>query len=104
MNRSDKSFIPKLKRHRRMSKKRKANLNNVMMFSLCRPILLMGMQAGHMMSNANALEEGVQALILPTPIFLHSHYFPIKETFNKVLEIVKKLKKLQICVEGDKSR
>jgi hypothetical protein len=92
VNRSDKSFIPKLKRHRSMGKKREANLNNVVMFSLCRPILLMGMRARHVRSNANALEEGVQALILPTPICLHSHYFLIKETFNMVLEIMKTLK------------
>jgi hypothetical protein len=84
VNRSDKSFIPKLKRHKSMGKKREANLNNVAMFSLC-------MRTGHVMSNANAL-EGVQSLIVPTPICLHSHYFSIKETFNKVLEIMKTLK------------
>jgi hypothetical protein len=92
MNRSDKSFIQKLKRHRSMGKKREANLNNVAMFSLCRPILLMGMRGRHVMSNATALEEDVQPLILPTLICLHSHYFPIKETFNKFLEVMKTLK------------
>jgi hypothetical protein len=112
MNSRDKGFILEFKRHSGMSKKRKSYFDNMSMFSFCRPILLMSMWTRYMMSGTNALEKGVQALILPTkgvqalilptPVSLHGNDFPIKQTFNKVLKIMKTLENL-IFVSKEKN-
>jgi hypothetical protein len=102
MNSRDKGFILEFKRHSGMSKKRKSYFDNMSMFSFCRPILLMSMWTRYMMSDTNALEKGVQALILPTLVSLHGNDFPIKQTFNKVLKIMKTLENL-IFVSKEKN-
>jgi hypothetical protein len=72
-----------------MSKKRQTHLNNMVMFSLCRTILLVGMRARNMMIYTYALEERVQSLILSSPISLHCQNFAIELPFHKMLKIMK---------------
>ena len=57
------------------------------MFSFSGAILLVGMGARDMMSNANLLKENMQLFILATPISLHSNNFPIKLALNIFLKI-----------------
>jgi hypothetical protein len=52
------------------------------MFAFGRAILLMCMRVGYMMGNANIFEEGIQGLILSTPIGLHITDLSIKLSFN----------------------
>jgi hypothetical protein len=56
---SKKRFIPKFYGHASMSKKSKANLNNVAMFAFCRAILLMSTGTRDMMGYSLLLKDGV---------------------------------------------
>jgi hypothetical protein len=89
---SKKCFIPVLEGHVFMSKKRESHFDN-MMFSFCRPVLLMSVWTRNMMSNVKLSKERIKLFILTTPIRLHDKDFPIKETFNKGLKFLKLLKK-----------
>jgi hypothetical protein len=64
---SKKRFIPKFYGHASMSKKSKANLNNVAMFALSCTVLLMSMRAGKVMSDPLCLKQGVDFNVSPPP-------------------------------------
>jgi hypothetical protein len=49
--------------------------------------------------NSKALEKGIQALLFPSPISLHSHNLPIKQAFNKVLEVMKTLEHFRFVLK-----
>jgi hypothetical protein len=51
-----------------------------------------------MMQDAYTL-EGVQGLILPSPICLNRQNFPIKLAFNKTLKIMETLKDLRLMTQ-----
>jgi hypothetical protein len=76
-----------------MRKKCKSHLNNMAMLALDGAILLVSVWARNMMGYTYAFEEGVQGLILPSPIGLNNMNFAIKLSFNKILKIMKTLKK-----------
>jgi hypothetical protein len=99
IDRREKSLIPKLEGHGSIGKERETNLNNVSMFTLSRSILLMCMRARDKMSNANALEKGIEFLILTPPICLHCNNFLVKETLNKMLKIMKFLKDIRFIFQ-----
>jgi hypothetical protein len=65
-----------------MGKKSESHLNNMSVFAFGGAVLLMCVGAGYMMGDANTLEEGVQSLILPSPIGLHCTDLPIKFPLN----------------------
>jgi hypothetical protein len=44
-----------------------------------------------MMVNSNFAKETIEFVIFSTPIYLHSDDFPIKLSFNKLLEIQENL-------------
>jgi hypothetical protein len=92
MNSRNKGFVPKREGHGCMCEKRKPYFDNMSMFTLGRTILLVSVWARHVMSDANTLKEGIQALILPTPISLHGNDFPIQQAFNKFLKVNEVLK------------
>jgi hypothetical protein len=96
---SKESFAPKLKGHRSTGKERQADFNNVSMFPLNNSILLMCMRAGNKMSYADFFKEGMSILILSTPISLYRNNFSIKESFNKILELMKSLKHIRFELE-----
>ena len=52
-----------------------------------------------MMRDANALKEGIQLLIFPSLVSLHSENFSIKLTFNHSLEFMKFLKNLRFMTK-----
>jgi hypothetical protein len=56
---SEKSFIPKLERHRSIYKQSNTNFNDMTIFSFSGTILLMSMRARDMMSDTNFLEEPI---------------------------------------------
>jgi hypothetical protein len=58
------------------------------MFPFCGSVLLMCMWAGNMVINTYSLKERVEALVFTTPISLNSLNLLLKESFNKVLEIM----------------
>jgi hypothetical protein len=58
------------------------------MFSFSRAILLMSMWPGYMVCDANLCKECVEFLILATPICLYGDYFPVKHSFDKLLEVM----------------
>jgi hypothetical protein len=96
---SDKeSFVPKLERDRCMHKKCKSHLNNMAMLALDGAILLVSVWAGNMMGYTYAF-EGVQGLILPSPIGLNNMNFAIKLSFNKILKIMKTLKNFRLMTQ-----
>jgi hypothetical protein len=64
-----------------MGKKSESHLNNMSMFVFGGAVLLMCVGAGYMMGDANMF-EGVQSLILPSPIGLHCTDLPIKLPLN----------------------
>jgi hypothetical protein len=74
------------------------------MFSLSRPILLVGMRTRNMMLNAYFLKERIYFLILSTPIRLDNKNFLIKLVFNKFLEIMKDLKDIRLLFEKTNPR
>jgi hypothetical protein len=59
-------FIPEFEWHGGLSKKCESNLYNVVMFPLCKSILLVGMRTGDMVRNTYSLEERIQSLVLTT--------------------------------------
>lgn len=69
------------------------------MFPFSRSILLIGVGAGHVMGNDNALKERVEGLIIHPPIGLDSQNLPIELPFNKILEIMKILKHLRFMAQ-----
>lgn len=87
-----KSFIPKFKWHGGMSEQGNSHLYNVPMLTLSGPIFLVSVRTGDKMVNSNLLEKGIQGLILPSPIRLHSKNFLVKLTFYQVLKITETLK------------
>jgi hypothetical protein len=99
IDRCKKSFVPKLERHGSIRKKRETNLDNMSMFTLSGAILLMCMRTRNKVSDANALEKRIEFLILTTPIGLHGNNFLIKETFNKMLKIMKLLKNIRFIFQ-----
>ena len=52
-----------------------------------------------MVCDADAFKEGVQPLVLPTPIGLHGNDLAIKETFNMSLKRTKFLKDIRFIFE-----
>ena len=52
-----------------------------------------------MMRDANALKEGIQLLIFPSPVSLHSENFSIKLAFNPSLEFMKFLKNFRFMTK-----
>jgi hypothetical protein len=66
----------------------------MVMLSLSGAILLMGIWVGNMVRDPNFLEEGIEFLILTTPIRLYSKNFFVKEMFNKSLKFSEFLKNL----------
>jgi hypothetical protein len=69
------------------------------MFSLGGAILLVCMRTRHMVCDANTLKEGVQFLILTTPIGLHGDDLFVKKAFNMVLEVMETLKNIRLLFE-----
>jgi hypothetical protein len=69
------------------------------MLALDGAILLVSVWAGNMMGYTYAFEEGVQGLILPSPIGLNSTNFAIKLSFNKILKITKTLKNFRLMTQ-----
>lgn len=63
--------------------------------ALGRTVLLVRIGTGNVVFNPNALKEGIEALVFPTPIRLHSFDFSICQAFNKFLEILKLSKNLR---------
>jgi hypothetical protein len=59
----------------------------------------MGVWARNMVGYANALEEGVQLLILTSPVCLHGKDFSIKHALYEVLKIMKTLKNLRFMTK-----
>jgi hypothetical protein len=82
-------LVPKLERQGGVSKKGKANLDDVLMFMLSYSILLMGMRARDVVSNANTTKAGTKPLILATPIRLDDRNLPIQQLLYKALEFLK---------------
>lgn len=83
------------KGHRGVSKEGEAYFNNMPVFVLGRPILLVGIWTRNMMRYANSLEKSVQLLVLATRISLDSKYLFIELTFYHVLKVMKFLKNLR---------
>ena len=52
-----------------------------------------------MVRDANVLKEKMKLLILTTPIGLDSKNFPIKQSFNKVLEFLKFLENFRLVLK-----
>ena len=96
---SKESFVPKFKGHKSTCKERQADFNNVSMFPLVSSILLMCMWAGNKMSYADFFKEGMKFLILSTSISLHRNNFLVKESFDKILELMKSLKHIRFELE-----
>jgi hypothetical protein len=67
----------------------------MVMLSLNRAILLMGIWIRHMVRDPNFLEEGIEFLILTSPVRLNSKNFLVKKTFDQSLKFTKFLKKLR---------
>jgi hypothetical protein len=65
------------------------------MLSLSRAILLMGIWTRNRVRDPNLLEEGIEFLILTTPIRLYNKNFLVKETFNESLKFTELLKNLR---------
>jgi hypothetical protein len=87
---SYKGFIPKLEGHGCMSKKCKTGFNYTSMFTLSRPILLVGVRARNLMGNGKRFKKLVMKfLIFPTPIRLHTLNFCVKNTLNMRLKLHK---------------
>jgi hypothetical protein len=78
-----------------MGKKSKAHLHDMTMFALSRTILLVGVQAGKSMRDANVTKKGIKLLIFHTPIRLDSKDLAIKLSLNQVLEFKEILKHLR---------
>jgi hypothetical protein len=68
-------------------------------FTLSRAILLMRMRTRYKMGDTNFLEEGIEFLILASPVSLHSKNFLIKETLNMMLKIMKFLKHIRFLFQ-----
>jgi hypothetical protein len=85
---SKKNFVPIFQGHRSMSKESETHLNNVSMFMLSNPILLLGVQARDMMRDLDCPKKGIKFLIFPTLIGLNGNDLAIKHTFNKLLNFM----------------
>jgi hypothetical protein len=59
----------------------------------------MGKGTRNMMRDASLLEEGVELLVLTTPVGLGSENFLVKQTFNKILKFLKFLKHLRFVLK-----
>jgi hypothetical protein len=57
-------------------------------------VLLMGVGARNLMSNANLTKKRIKTLILPTPIRLNRNYFAIEHELNKGLKLKKILENI----------
>jgi hypothetical protein len=53
-----------------------------------------------MVGNPYALEERIQLVVLSSPICLHGKNLSVKETFDKVLKIMKALKDLRFVFKS----
>jgi hypothetical protein len=82
-----------------MSKQRKANLNNVVVFYFCQPILLMSIGARDMMKNTNLLKIGIKLLILATPVCLNNKDFLIKLPFYQILKVTEFLEYFRLVLQ-----
>jgi hypothetical protein len=69
------------------------------MFSFYEPILFMGIGTRNMMRDVGLLEEGVELLVLTTPVGLDSENFLIKQTFNKILKFLEFLKHIRFVLK-----
>jgi hypothetical protein len=69
-----------------VSKKGKTHLDDVSMFALGCPILLVGVGARDMVCDVNGSKKGIEFLIFPTPIRLNNNYFLVKPTLNELLK------------------
>jgi hypothetical protein len=65
-------------------------------FTLNNTILLGCMWARHTMSNARATEVGMKAMILTTPIGLHSTNFSVKKQLNVFLEEIENVLNIRL--------
>jgi len=72
-------------------------------FVLGRAILLVGVWTRDLMSYFYVVKEGIESLILPSPVSLDGTNFVIKLAFNKLLKFCEALKKLEIYGAKDKS-
>jgi hypothetical protein len=88
-------LIPILERHVRMGKEWQSHHDYMAMLSLSRAILLMGIWTRNRVRDPNLLEEGIEFLILTTPIRLYNKNFLVKETFNESLKFTELLKNLR---------
>jgi hypothetical protein len=61
--------------------------------------LLMGIWTRHMVRDPNFLEEGIEFLILISPVRLNNKNFLVKETLNKSLEFMKFLEYLKFVIK-----
>jgi hypothetical protein len=69
------------------------------MLALSRPVLLMRMGTGNLVGYTYAFKEGVECLVLATPIRLNLLVFTIKLPFNKCLKISKALKNFRFVAK-----
>jgi hypothetical protein len=60
---------------------------------------LVGIWTRHMVRDPNFLEEGIEFMILTTPVRLYSKNFLVKDTFNKSLEFTNFLKNLRFMLK-----
>jgi hypothetical protein len=59
----------------------------------------MSMGARYMVGDSYLGEEGIEFLVLTTPIGLNGKNFAIKETFNKSLELIELLENFRFVFE-----
>jgi hypothetical protein len=96
-------LIPVFKGHGGIGKKSKPHVKYAMMFAFCRSILLLDVRARHKVRYTNRVKERIQALILTTPVSLHSNDFLIKKSLYKIMKFFR-IWKLYIYDAEDKSR
>jgi hypothetical protein len=70
------------------------------MFVFCRSILLMDMRAEDKVRYTNRVKEGIQALILTTPVSLHNNDFLINKSLYNILKFLKIFENLRSMMKS----
>jgi hypothetical protein len=71
----------------------------VSIFSLDSTVLLVSMGAGNLVSNAKLTKVGIEMLIFPSPIKLHSDNLLIKPAFNKRLKFQERVEDISFMTQ-----
>jgi hypothetical protein len=96
---SKKCFVPIFQWHGGGGKKSKIHLNNVSMFALDNPILLVSTEARNQMRDPNVMKEGIKPLILAILIGLNIMDFTIELPLHKLLKFMKIFKHLRFTTK-----